>query len=100
MLLVAAWKLHNEFGNKTTQLDFTREVVAGLVAVGMLENIPTRPGPSGHQPYFRSPTAHFLQTAPNPGRCRHCSKNTRMLCKGCNVRLHLACFEAFHNSSN
>ena len=43
---------------------------------------------------------HFL-VACNQGRCVHCTKNTRLMCEKCNVRLHkTGCNEIFHNKQS
>lgn len=81
-----------------SQLDFSRDVVYGLLANAPVED-GTSPGPSGHRPYFRRMAEHVPERANKQGRCRHCKKNTTMMCKTCDQLLHVACFSDYHNKS-
>ena len=82
---MAAWKLYEEFGNKCSQLDFTLQVVQGIVSNLPADiDISSQPGPSGRKKrYFRSPVHHFAEPAGKQGRCCLCKKNTTMKYKAC-----------------
>jgi hypothetical protein len=98
MVAVASWKLYEEFGHKSTQLDFIRAIVAGLVSSIQQERTSLRPGPgSGHKRTLSTFVAHVPEPAGKQLRCRQCYKNTTMLCSVCNIHLHVACFAAYHN---
>ena len=91
MLSVASWRLYCRVNNsKIEQLDFIRSIVMGICKVKSIANADVSSRMvMGSQPH--------LPEGSSQGRCLHCQKNCRIKCQACNVRLHLKCFQMYHN---
>jgi hypothetical protein len=81
MLAVASWKLYEKFGHTSTQLDFIRAIVAGLVSSIQQERTPLRPGPdNGHKRTLSTFVSYVLEPSGKQLRYHQCYKNTTMQC--------------------
>ena len=96
MSVVAAYRLHKKIGATISHLQFRRDVVRTLMARG--HDKPLRPGPSRMTVDRVRLTGklHVCAPADKQGRCKHCKKNTRNMCKLCDVLLHPHCADKFH----
>jgi len=93
-LLIASWKFSILLGKKSSQIDFTRNVVQYLM--NKVPNVTSKPGPSGEKCFLSIQDKHILERADKQLRCRVCKKNSRHQCRACCVNLHLNCFEKYH----
>ncbi|KAG0410024.1 hypothetical protein HPB47_012866 [Ixodes persulcatus] len=96
-LRVAAWRLHVDLQNEPQhdQLQFVRLIEQGLFG----EVAPERevPGPSRALHFWiTNGSGHHMVPSGKQRRCRLSKKNSRMMCKKCEVPLHIHCAEQFH----
>lgn len=106
MVLQNCWLLHRfNNANHIDLLTMRREIVRVNLARGSALRRIARP--QQHFPIICSkvPDAvrfdgqlHYPGDADRQLRCSVCKKNTKKMCKKCNIGIHLQCFEQFHTA--
>ncbi|KRZ05321.1 PiggyBac transposable element-derived protein 3 [Trichinella zimbabwensis] len=86
---VAAWRLHCFVEERPlSHLEFRRQVVLSLLQSERAAPPRVASGSMSQLPDIRFDGAnHILGTGPQ-GRCKVCKRNTKNMCRKCNVRLH------------
>ncbi|KRX75179.1 PiggyBac transposable element-derived protein 3 [Trichinella sp. T6] len=98
---VAAWRIHCFVEERPlSHLEFRRQVVLSLLQSEPAATPRAASGSMSQLPDIRfDGVNHILGTGPQ-GRCKVCKRNTKNMCKKCNVRLHAErgkqCFEIYH----
>ncbi|KRY10351.1 PiggyBac transposable element-derived protein 3 [Trichinella patagoniensis] len=98
---VAAWRIHCFVEERPlSHLEFRRQVVLSLLQSERAATPRAASGSMSQLPDIRfDGVNHILGTGPQ-GRCKVCKRNTKNMCKKCNVRLHAErgkqCFEIYH----
>ena len=99
--VVAAWRIYCQIGQqKVYHLEFRRQVTFCLLKAD--EEPRNRPEGKPELPQdVRFDKINHFQGPTSQGRCKMCKKNTKTMCKNCNVRLHAErgklCFKMYHN---
>jgi len=101
--VVAGWRLHcHIMGAKAlSHLEFRRQVTLTLIKSPSYNRTQLGGGPQGSLPVtVQHDGDGHIRVRCDQGRCRVCQKNTRVMCKKCNARLHTdrgkECFTLFH----
>ncbi|KRZ49798.1 PiggyBac transposable element-derived protein 3 [Trichinella nativa] len=99
--MVAAWRIHCFIEERPlSHLEFRRQVVLSLLQSERAATPRAASDSMSQLPDIRfDGVNHILGTGPQ-GRCKVCKRNTKNMCKKCNVRLHAErgkqCFEIYH----
>lgn len=100
--VVAAWKIHCKTNEKKlSHLDFRREITLCLLKLDEPKTINVGPTTSSNLPGdVRFDGVNHFMTSTTQGRCKLCKKNTKTMCRKCNIRLHgergKQCFKDYH----
>lgn len=98
------WQIHRKCGHSTmTYCEFRRSIVQGYL--GTYKTPPTKSpfcGGKGEKRVHQkvrtdADISGHVQESCNQARCAECHQRTRIMCKKCNVPLHVHCFYVFHN---
>ena len=99
--VVTGWRIYCRIGQqKVSHLEFWKQVTLCLLKAD--EKLRNRPEGEFEllQEVRFDKINHFLGST-SQERCKMCKKNTKTMCKKCNVRLHAEhgklCFEMYHN---